>query len=359
MTPRKKTSGELLRAWSKAPLPEAPATDDLRRARVTAAMRAAVSAAQAAQARQRRWRLAAVAAVLLVLVPLGGLLALRASRAPGPPRLLSVSGNVFVVRAGQARPAETGTRLSLADEVGTLDGAGARLEIPGTSTVDLAPSTRLSLVSQGVRLTAGEVYVYVSPLGSQRSFQVETPHATAVVHGTSFLVSVKPMGDSTRSTVAVREGLVVVHWHGGEVMLGPGQSWTSAEEPTAPASTPPPTEEPAAPAPKPPPIEEPTPTPPPRAPPGGRPASKSPPHGRPPPPPPPPDSEREASAISQLALQNQLYQQGLAARRRGDEAEAVRFFSELLERFPDSALADEARQQRTQALEKQQEPPAP
>jgi TolA-binding protein len=352
MTPRKKTTEELLRAWSEAPLPEAPPVDEVRRARVTAAMRAAMATAQAEQLRRRRWGIAAAAAAVLVLVPLGALLALRISHTASHPRLLSVSGNVFVAREGQARPAKAGAALALTDEVGTLAGAGARLEIPEISTVDLSPSTRLGLAQEGVRLTEGEIYVYVNRLGSGRSFQVETPHATAVVHGTSFLVSVTPAGTAARTMVAVREGLVVVHWHGGEVALGPGQSWSSAEEPSALP-------------PKPLPGDEPAPTPPPPSPapptlkPERAPTPKGPPRARPPTAPSPAPEAAPPPPLSQLALQNQLYQQGLAARRRGNEAEAVRFFSELLERFPDSALAEEARQQRAEALTKLEEPPAP
>jgi hypothetical protein len=366
MTPRKKTSGELLRAWAKASLPEESASDEVRRARVTQAMRAALATAQAEHTRRRRWTIAAAAAAVLVLVPLGGLLALRGAQAASQPRLVSVSGNVFVARAGQARPAETGAALAMADEVGTLAGAGARLEIPETSTVDLSPSTRLKLEPRGVRLAEGEIYVYVNPLGPQRSFQVETPHATAVVHGTSFLVSVTPAGTASRTTVAVREGLVVVHWHGGEVMLGPGQSWSSVEEPPA---APPERVVPEEPAPSPAPLVpalpgvKPGPGSAPKAAPRPRPPSAPAPVPEPSPPPPapiaPPSSASEATAISQLALQNQLYQRGLAARRQGNEAEAVRFFSELLERFPDSALAEEARQQRAEALQKLEAPPAP
>ena len=46
---------------------------------------------------------------------------------------------------------------------------------------------------------------------------------------------------------------------------------------------------------------------------------------------------------SQLAEQNHLFSSAMAAKRRGDDAGTVRLCNELVARFPDSPLADQAR----------------
>src|SRR5262249_4459 len=61
-----------------------------------------------------------------------------------------------------------------------------------------------------------------------------------------------------------------------------------------------------------------------------------------------PLARQEAST---LAEQNRLLQQGLDARRRGDDTRALESFDKLLSRYPRSPLVQEARVEKFRALE--------
>jgi TolA-binding protein len=62
-----------------------------------------------------------------------------------------------------------------------------------------------------------------------------------------------------------------------------------------------------------------------------------------------------AEPTSQLAAQNSLFQEAITARQRGDEKDAIRWFDELLTKYPDSPLAREAEEQRRRAEERLRE----
>jgi hypothetical protein len=82
-----------------------------------------------------------------------------------------------------------------------------------TLGVDLAEASLLPCVS----LVGGEVYVETA--ANDVGFAVETPHGTAVDHGTRFVVNVK----LNRTAVAVAEGSVSAWTDVGSVSLGENQ----------------------------------------------------------------------------------------------------------------------------------------
>jgi ferric-dicitrate binding protein FerR (iron transport regulator) len=124
---------------------------------------------------------------------------------------------------------------------------------------------------------------------------VVTPDATVVVHGTVFSVSFDR--DTKKSCVAVEEGVVSVRHASGKTWLEAGDSWG---------------------------CEQPTPTSMNRSTPATRPSAPSPRAGT-------------------LAAENALFESAIAADRRGNRAEAQAKLRSLLEKYPESPLAPEAR----------------
>jgi hypothetical protein len=184
-------------------------------------------------------------------------------------------------------------------------------------------------------LGAGRVTVRVPKLGPARSFAVETPEATVVVHGTAFSVerSAAP-GSEPRTSVDVTEGSVAVRHHGVEVLLRPGDRWSSAAtrlveredvDSVGPRAAP---LEAAPMKPKSPGSSG-------RS--GGSPAKGS--EGGPSP-------EKSSS----LAAENRLLQAAMAARQKGDARRAADLAADLVARYPASPLVEEARVERMRAL---------
>jgi outer membrane protein assembly factor BamD (BamD/ComL family) len=67
---------------------------------------------------------------------------------------------------------------------------------------------------------------------------------------------------------------------------------------------------------------------------------------------PPVASPEHLTLASKLAEQNDLFAQGVAARRAGDGTRAVAAFDLLLSRYPSSALAESAMAERMRVLSK-------
>jgi hypothetical protein len=179
--------------------------------------------------------------------------------------------------------------------------------------------TRVLEAEQRLRLELGYTEISVPRPGGPAVFSVDTPDSQVVVHGTEFSVRVErdPRTNTVTTTVSVSRGSVLVI-HGGEQrLLELGTTWSSHA-----SDSPPPTTTPE-------PRSEPMPPPSPRA-----------------------RTTRAPSAPPSLAEQNRLFQAFLDARAAGDDARAVRVLDELLTRFPDTPLADQARIGRFRALQR-------
>ncbi len=178
----------------------------------------------------------------------------------------------------------------------TGTGAEARIEAQGLE-VTLREHTEVGVPDEGLRslrIAQGGVRCVVPPLGPNRQFSVITPDATVVVHGTVFSVSFD--AETKQSCVSVEEGVVSVRHAAGKTWLEAGDSWGCAT--TAPAA------------------DEPPPT-----------APRSTPPARP----------------GTLGQENALFESALAAKVQGNPDAARAKLQELLQKYPQSPLAPEAR----------------
>ena len=351
-------SDELLHQLSTSVVPAEDAERAAaRRDRVIAHVAGLVEGMPAARQRRRYARLATLSAAAVVALAAGFILtrarlpahAIDSPAAPGA--VVALEGQVQVIRsaAGVAAPPLERVSVADADEVVTAEGARARAWLASGAEVDIDPQSRVRLTSrraavkgssptsergnEALILGTGRVTVRVPKLGRERSFAVETPEATVVVHGTAFSVerTLLPAG-APRTTVDVAEGSVAVRHGGVEVLLHAGDHWASGSlfAPTTDpvASVGPPTTTPD------------------RAP--GQRKSSGPRAGSGSSKVPAEPSSSDKS--SSLAVENRLLQAAMAARQQGDVQRAVQLAGELVTRFPASPLVEEARVERMRAL---------
>jgi ferric-dicitrate binding protein FerR (iron transport regulator) len=229
-----------------------------------------------------------------------------ASAAPGA-SVFSPDGAATDARAD--RELLPGARLATASETARVVTVSAiSLEVAAGSEVRFIGG---AFTEERVMLDHGHVDVAVPPGDRGRTFIVATVDADVVVHGTQFGVTAQP-GAGTQ--VDVTEGVVSVRTGGSEVTLTAGSHWSSV------AGAPPPV----------------------AASPSARPAAIAPASAAP--------SASAAPGSSDLAAQNALYAEAMAAKRRGDHGAVVARLDELLSRWPDSPLAPEAKAERVAAV---------
>lgn len=116
--------------------------------------------------------------------------------------------------------------------------AGVRIALEASSTLLMTDANAAALASR-VTLTDGSVDVKVPKLGPNRQFSVLTPSATITVHGTAFSVEVqRGANQAARTCVRLREGVVSVLAEGKEVRLVAPATWgcTFASEAVAATS---------------------------------------------------------------------------------------------------------------------------
>jgi hypothetical protein len=192
---------------------------------------------------------------------------------------------------------------------------GTRVRVPAEARMQLAALGRL----QRFVLDAGRFEANVAKLEPGFRFVVATPDAEIEVHGTRFEVMVgadrSDCAPLVRTRLMVGEGTVTVRHAAGEAHVGAGSSWPACEprlEPPVRVTV-------------------------------GRTTPKT----------VPPQTRMlpEQTGVSTLAEQNDLFAAALAARQRGDSAEALRWLNRLLARFPRGQLVDSARAERERLLQ--------
>jgi hypothetical protein len=291
------------------------------RERVLAGMRDAARSVPLERARRTR-RLAVLAVAAGFAIVLGAMATRTATRSAHRVDVTAVAGDVTLQGpAAQAIAPGEAARLSPEGELWTAPRAEARIHTESGLDLEVFENTRVSLAdfkpeSSSLRLGGGGVRCHVPHLAPKQTFSVVTPDATVVVHGTVFSVEVRPDGTTTRTTVRVDDGVVVVRHAAGEIELRASQSWTNQP----PLEIPPP----AASEPAPDIVVEKQ--------------AKTQPHGstrR------TPDSQ--APSPGTLDQETQLLRSGLAAERSGDLAGAGASFEQLLSRYPQSPLVPDAR----------------
>jgi hypothetical protein len=302
--------------------------------------------AEARRATRARWAAAtmgvAAAAALALALGSSPWRAGHASSiaAPTPPtelaRLVAGRGAVDLVRARRANQVSDDTLLT-GDQLRTRADGAATVRLGLGAVARLGASTEIELLSPGpparqseaLRLVTGSVELTVPKQPPGASFSVSAPLAKVIVLGTEFKVTASAHGPTR---VEVKEGRVLVEHGSGSTFLSAGAAWSSATpfEPVA-SATPSQTSSP--------PLPEPAPSSSPLTPPAR--SSRSPlvPSGT-------------AAATSNLAEQNSLLMNALSARREGNDGTALRELDTLLERFPDSALSEDATVERFRALKR-------
>jgi hypothetical protein len=323
---------------TRVELPEAP-PDDVRSAAIAALREALV---QKQRARKRRIVAYCGLSGLAAAAAVAGIFVMRAAASThpaSPPPIAAMAAPASHEIAVIAHPSGSGASLiSPGSPRGTLtdgraldrgsrvisDAAGHALLALSTGTnLQLGEGSDLTVVDRGdeqrFRLDAGTVRATVSKLHAGQRFLVSTSDVEVEVRGTAFDVTVVGPGvcaGGARTRVTVSEGVVVVRHDGLEDRVAAGQAWprdcavvTGAHEAAASAVP----EYPNAHAPA---------------------QSKS----------------QAAAKASMLAEQNDLFAQGVAARRKGDAAGAALIFDRFLATYGASALAENAAAERMRAL---------
>jgi len=279
------------------------------------------------RARRRRWFQPLLVAASVALLIGAGWVAkgkwMAAGEGPeGPFELLR--GHVELAQSGFGQAARPEFRVGKEEaELVLASGAQVRLE-PATLF-----GISLSAGAEGVVLPSGKVSLSVPKLGS-RKLTVETAEAIVTVHGTRFTVE-RSEGDGGRTRVTVSEGRVEVRAGPEVAMLGPGGFWES--QPRVMAQPPALPTQPAA---------------------GTSVAETTEPlvaqhargkthSGR-------RSAALEGPASSSLPAENKLFRAAASAKARADFPTALRYFDELLRRYPESPLAQNAEVERFRVL---------
>jgi len=298
-----------------------------RRARVVASLKRDVRALAAARVTRTRRRVGYTACALLAAVSvLFGVQRLAGPSSPPPVLAITFVGSVGqtmarsgasprVLHAGEhllGDPGEIETAAAGSAEL--LTSAGLGLNLGGATRVSLSGLVGTPAVNQ-VQLSHGLLTCSVPHLQEGQRFSVQTPDARVVVHGTVFSVRVDAQRTHGAETcVEVTDGVVIVQHAGSETALNAGDTWGCQAVPTALAARP---------------VLEPAPAP---APDSAVSEHHSAPRGLPRPP------ERGT-----LGEESRLLQNALAAERTGQREQARLLLNQLLQRYPNSALASEAR----------------
>jgi ferric-dicitrate binding protein FerR (iron transport regulator) len=245
----------------------------------------------------------------------------------------AVSGEVVAVKGDLQVPLTSGLSLLKGDRVIAERGAEASLELSTGTHLHLEERADFTVVERGptqiFSLKNGAMRADVAKLRDGQRFIVATPDAEIEVRGTSFRLA-RVAGDPScldgvLTRLTVYEGTVVARGRGREDSVGAGQSWSAgcmlravASDLRAPAMDPEPAAKessapPAAPAPTP---------------------------------------------SQALRSMNDLFEQAVAAKRRGDKKAALALFERFESQYPQGALAESAAAERMKVLASMDAPSA-
>lgn len=205
----------------------------------------------------KKWSVAVTAVLIIVLVAtLGQFVFFKSSPAMASTCILQVlSGDTYVSDTGQGafEPGSDGMILEMGTQVKTERNSYALLTFNDGSTIRLEPETILEIThletgDEGepviiLRQLVGRTWSSVIDMTDTDSrFEINTPSATAVVHGTLFTTEVTEEGDTTVSTT---EGLVSVTADDEEVFVEANQQTkvSKGKKPSEPENSPEPDSE--------------------------------------------------------------------------------------------------------------------
>jgi hypothetical protein len=210
------------------------------------------------------------------------------------------------------------THIAATGELETAADSNASVRTEDGQQIELQSRTRVALDelrpnTNQVKLLGGVIRCTIPHRAAARAFQVVTPDVTVVDLGTVFTVSIEAPNQATR--VSVEEGEVLIRHGSAESRVRAGGSWSSADAPAPPAAGAP-TPEPAASVPSPS-------------------VSNTPPSAK--------GAHSTKLTAETLDQEAQLLREGLAAERQGRAADARSALSQLLQKYPHSPLAPDAR----------------
>jgi hypothetical protein len=269
-----------------------------------------------------------------------------ASATPVAIAIASGSGSIVAV-PGSATPAVVGHPLHPGSRLIVDPNAGAKLSLSTGTHLEVEHGSQLTVIEDGraqvFALNAGSLHADVAKLGHGERFIVRTADAEVEVRGTSFFVGVVATdlecGGGTTTRVAVDEGIVIVRFQGRQEWVRAGERWPRGCRQTAALTPPARAFSKHAVKLEPPPSRAMAPTssgdkPPPAAPlPTTQPVPTT---------PPPVPSSTQGAPSSTLAAENNLFAEGMLARRSGKLSLALDKMEQLLEKYPASHLAENA-----------------
>jgi ferric-dicitrate binding protein FerR (iron transport regulator) len=248
--------------------------------------------------------------------------------------------------AGQPRALRAGVQLAAGDEIDTPSAGGAVLDLSTGTRLQLEAQSALMIRSQGAlqsfTLASGALSTHVAKLAPDERFVIDTADAQIEVRGTAFRLQSLPQAapcSLERTRLDVSEGVVEVRSRGQLYRVVAGQSWPPECAQTAGAPVP--SSEPAPRA-----AETPNQAPllatavtaqAPKAPETAKrqtPRSLTAQNRAP--------SSQAVLNDSTLAAQSDLFARALAAQKRGSASEALTLYSELMNRYPATPLAENA-----------------
>jgi hypothetical protein len=307
------------------------------RADVDAAVEAIASELESTRRRRDRRRVlvGALAVAASVLVLLGSLRAFPANR--GAATVSEVSGGVLVMRGAEGATLERGEALAKGDRIVASGASRATLALPGGSELVASAGADILVAEHGrtelFELRAGSIDLHVAKLEAGDRFIIRTPDSEVEVRGTRFRVDITERCNGTTTHVNVTEGVVLVRHGRDEARVTAGESWPA---PCSNSSAMPVTQAPITAPPAPAstatiPSTHPT-------------AIKVAPSAST-----GPVASATAMGVaappmtsSELAEQNRLYAEAMAAKRRGDAAAALGSLDRLLASHPHGPLAESA-----------------
>jgi len=304
---------------------------------------------RALQARARR-RALYVGVGSLSAVAAAALLVFVSWRKSGTVEQSAVSINVASATEGAAlrsgettRPVSSGVELLAGQRLETSRDGGATLRLSTGTSVVLAHDTSFRVKSQGktesFALDRGELLADVSKLGDGQRFLIQTPDAEVEVRGTRFRLRIveraEDCGDS-RTRLEVSEGVVEVRSSKGTARVTQGQAWPrecpqqTREVASVPATS----------------VGDPAPA-------QAGTAVRAPAPGISRPIPHVASAQSPSGRDSALTRQNDLFAAAVALRRQGDSRGALRTYEQLIRRFPNSPLSENAMVERMRLLASQ------
>jgi hypothetical protein len=228
---------ELLNAMGRVVVPadgEERATE--RRSRIVSHLeRFDLALAEREAKRRRRLRFAGIGLAFAcgVLFTLG-LPALKRNASTTPDLRLELESGQLETGPQRSQRGDGSFAVSPGQRVRTHSGTNARLRVDGKASVQIESGSEVSFAGQAgsrvVELHRGSVRLAVGTLAENHTLSVRTGDATVTVHGTLFSVTTSHAAGRQCSSVILEQGIVSVDSSGRHLLLTGPTRWSSCPE---------------------------------------------------------------------------------------------------------------------------------